>query len=114
MRGGVSTPRPGAKDPWGREGCPLAQRRVDAPTGLDAEPDEMWLPNPAKGTCKRGRALGIPGIGLTSALRRQAVSDMLALKPYWGKPTVRNFREGDGDVGIIRSPVRAITLPGKV
>jgi hypothetical protein len=37
---------------------------------------------------------------------------MLALKPYWGKPAVRNFREGDGDVGIIRSPVRAITLPG--
>ena len=36
---------------------------------------------------------------------------MLALKPYWGKPTVRNFREGDGNVGIIRSPVRAIVLP---
>ena len=34
---------------------------------------------------------------------------MLALKPYWGKPAVRNFREGDGDVGI--SPVRAIVLP---
>jgi hypothetical protein len=37
---------------------------------------------------------------------------MLALKPYWGKPAVRNFREDDGDVGIIRSPVRAIVLPG--
>ena len=42
---------------------------------------------------------------------RKALSDMLALKPYWGKPTVRNFRGGDGDVGIIRSPVRAIALP---
>ena len=41
---------------------------------------------------------------------RKALSDMLALKPYWGKPTVRNFRGGDGDVGIIRSPVRAIAL----
>jgi len=33
------------------------------------------------------------------------------LKRYWGKPAVRDFREGDGDVGIIRSPVRAIALP---
>ena len=41
---------------------------------------------------------------------RKALSDMLALKPYWGKPAVRNFRGGDGDVGIIRSPVRAIAL----
>jgi hypothetical protein len=30
------------------------------------------------------------------------------LKPYWGKPAVQNFRRGDGNVGIIRSPVRAI------
>jgi hypothetical protein len=41
----------------------------------------------------------------------QARPDRLALKPYWGKPAVRNFREGDGNVGIIRSPVRAIALP---
>jgi len=41
----------------------------------------------------------------------QAPSDRPALKPYWGKPAVRNFRGGDGNVGIIRSPVRAIALP---
>jgi len=40
-------------------------------------------------------------------------SEMPAFKPYWGKPTVRNFRGGDGDVGIIRSPVRAITVPDR-
>jgi hypothetical protein len=33
------------------------------------------------------------------------------LKPYWGKPAVRNFRGGDGNGGIIRSPQRAIVLP---
>jgi len=38
-------------------------------------------------------------------------SDIPALKLYWGKPAVRNFRGGDGNVGIIRSPVRAIVLP---
>jgi hypothetical protein len=41
----------------------------------------------------------------------QALSDSPALKPYWGKPVVRNFRGGDGNVGIMRSPVRAIALP---
>jgi hypothetical protein len=44
---------------------------------------------------------------------RQVAPDKLALKPYWGKPTVRNFREGNGNVGIIRSPVRAIALPDR-
>src|SRR5215467_40233 len=29
-------------------------------------------------------------------------SDRPALKPYWGKPAVRNFRGGNGNVGIIR------------
>ena len=36
-----------------------------------------------------------------------------AFKPYRGKPAVRNFRGGDGNVGIIRSPVRAIALPDR-
>src|SRR6266508_1131507 len=52
----------------------------------------------------------MPGAGLTMEFSRKALSDMLTLKPYWGKPAVRNFRGGDGDVGIIRSPVRAIAL----
>jgi len=41
----------------------------------------------------------------------KALSDTPALKPYWGKPTLRNFRGDDGNVGIIRSPVCAIALP---
>ena len=36
---------------------------------------------------------------------------MPAFQPYWGKPAVRNDRGDDGNVGIIRSPVRAIVLP---
>jgi hypothetical protein len=54
----------------------------------------------------------MPGAGLTELSRGKAPSDRPALKPYWGKPAVRNFREDDGNVGIIRSPVRAIVLPG--
>ena len=30
-------------------------------------------------------------------------------RPYWGKPAVRNFRGGGGNIGIIRSPVRRAT-----
>jgi hypothetical protein len=41
----------------------------------------------------------------------KALSEMPALEPYWGKPAVRNLREDNGNVGIIRSPVRAIVLP---
>jgi RHS repeat-associated protein len=35
------------------------------------------------------------------------------LEPYWGKPAVRNLRGNDGNLGIIRSPVRAIVLPDR-
>jgi hypothetical protein len=41
----------------------------------------------------------------------KALSETLALKPERGKPAFRNFREGDGNGGIIRSPLRAIALP---
>jgi len=44
----------------------------------------------------------------------QASSDIPALKPYWGKPAVRNFRGGDGNVGIIREqPTRLRILRGE-
>ncbi len=42
-----------------------------------------------------------------------ATPEIPALKPYRGKPAVRNFREDDGNVGIIRSPLRAIVLPDR-
>jgi len=48
------------------------------------------------------------------AVGGKALFEMLALKPEWGKPAFWNFREGDGNGGIIRSPIRAIALPDKV
>jgi len=41
---------------------------------------------------------------------RQVSSEMHIFQPYWGKPAVRNDRGDGGDVGIIRSPVRATIL----
>src|SRR2546430_14027306 len=38
-------------------------------------------------------------------------SERPAFQPYRGKPAVRNDRGDRGDVGIIRSPVRASILP---
>ena len=48
---------------------------------------------------------------MANQLAGKAPSDSPALKPYRGKPAVRNFRGGNGNVGIIQSPVRAIALP---
>ena len=67
----------------------------------------------AKGRGKLDDGAGMPGAGLTAMSGGQARPDRLALKPYWGKLDVRHFREGDGNVGIIRSPVRAIALPDR-
>jgi hypothetical protein len=51
-----------------------------------------------------------PGAATNSRTDGKALSEMLALKPERGKPAFRNFREGDGNGGIIRSPLRAIAL----
>src|SRR4029453_14855004 len=105
-----STTRTGAKDPWGREGRPPAQRHVEASIVLDTEPGLLLWRKRAKGRSKLRGSDRMPGAGLRLRACRKALSDMLALKPYWGKPAVRNFRGGNGNVGIIRSPVRAIAL----
>src|SRR5215472_9425745 len=53
--------------------------------------------------------------GPVAARRRvgKAPSEMPSFQPYWGKPAVRNDRGDRGDVGIIRSPVRASILPDR-
>ena len=72
---------------------------LDPERGYDAGSDahEGWMQT------ARREELAVDG---------KAPPDILALKPDWGKPTVRNFRGSGGNVGIIRSPVRATALPG--
>jgi hypothetical protein len=50
---------------------------------------------------------------MANQIAGKAASEIPALKPYRGKPAIRNFRGGNGNVGIIRSPVRAIALPDR-
>jgi len=57
----------------------------------------------AKGGGKQSVALCMPGAGLNSVADWKAPSEMSALKPYRGKPAVRNFREGYGNGGIIEA-----------
>ena len=53
-----------------------------------------------KGRSKPSREQGMPGGGLSCTERGKARSERPALKPYWGKPAVRNFRGGDGNVAM--------------
>src|SRR6516225_5104853 len=53
----------------------------------------------------------MPGAGLSDGCNGKALSDMPAFQPYWGKPAVRNDRGDGGNVGIIRSPLRATVPP---
>ena len=64
-----------------------------------------WKARCTKGGGKPRDALVVDG---------KAPPDISALKPYWVKPAVRDFRGSGGNVGIIRSPVRATALPGNM
>src|SRR6516165_4671715 len=63
------------------------------------------------GGCKPNMGQCMPGAGLSWLMHGKAPSEMPAFQPYRGKPAVRNDREGRGNVGIIRSPLRASILP---
>jgi hypothetical protein len=65
----------------------------------------------AKGGSKPDNWRRMPGAGLNRQQSGKAPSGKPAFQPYWGKPAVRNEREDHGNVGIIRSPVRALILP---
>jgi len=77
----------------------------------DTERDDRPAAGGANDGCQPSDLVGMPGAGLTARTVGKVPSERPALEPYRGKPAVRNLRGGDGDVGIIRSPVRAIVLP---
>ena len=53
----------------------------------------------------------MPGAGLSWMMPGKAPPERPTFQPYRGKPAVRNDRGDRGNVGIIRSPVRASILP---
>jgi hypothetical protein len=107
--GRLSVDGPGQKNPdrsegpWGRAAKAVRTRCFSAPR----PPTQNGNQARAAGNTKDAGKLNDARV----ASHGKALSDQPALKPYWGKPAVRNFREGHGNVGIMRSPLRAIALP---
>jgi hypothetical protein len=107
--GRLSVDGPGQKNP----------DRSEGPWGRAAEAVRTEVFQRATSTAQNGDQTREAGstkdegklIDARAASHGKALSDQPALKPYWGKPAVRNFREGNGNVGIMRSPLRAIALP---
>src|SRR6516165_4151719 len=67
-----------------------------------------------KGGCKLDGGRRMPGAGLSHRSPRKAPLGKPAFQPYWGKLAVRNDRGDRGNVGIIRSPLRASILPDQL
>ena len=103
--GRLSDDGPGQKNPdrsegpWGRAGQPARTEVLTGASSLTQSRESRWQQ-------RARRAMANQRAG-------KAASESPALKPYRGKPAVRNFRGGNGNVGIIRSPVRAIALPDR-
>src|SRR5436189_3408323 len=70
----------------------------------------------AKGGHKPNTSRCMPGAGLSRLMRGKVLPYMPAFQPYWGKPAVRNDREGRGNVASFeaRSAPRLYPTAGGV
>jgi hypothetical protein len=101
-----------SEDPWSR---------ATYVTRMAVLPPSRWSPaqNGRRMLPRRARRMetnlfdttGTLGASLTGARSGKVLSDRPALEPQRGKPALRNLRGDRGNVGIIRSPVRASILP---
>ena len=83
-----------AKDPWGVWLRESGENGPDMPQG---QPDQACLGTRSEGDRKRGGGRRLLDPALETGLdlgRRPLTGRRATLKPYWGKPAVRNFREG--------------------
>ena len=99
-----------SEDPWGA-GCPRPDFAVSVEPPF---PDSVLEVNGWSADTKDGDKLDVDiayaGSELKRLAPRKVPSDTHTFQPYWGKPAVRNDRGDRGNVGIIRSPVRATIL----
>src|ERR1035438_7303076 len=77
----------------------------------DSERTTVATTKCTKGGCKLDGGRRMPGAGLSRRSPRKAPLGKSAFQPYWGKLAVRNDRGDRGNVGIIRSPIRASIPP---
>jgi hypothetical protein len=88
-----------SEGPWGRAAESARTEVFRSASSLTQRRESRWQQRARK--------------AMVNQFAGKAASELPALKPYRGKPAVRNFRGGNGNVGIIRSPVRAIALPDR-
>jgi hypothetical protein len=101
--GRISVDGPGQNNPDRSEG-PWGRAAESARTEVFTSASSLTQSRESRWQQRARRAMANQRTG-------KAASEIPALKPYRGKPAVRNFRGDDGNVGIIRSPDRAIVLP---
>ena len=100
-----------SEGPWDRATGVARMAVRDRAEVCDAERRGPAVTGRTKDGGKPCGSTGMSGADLSRESSGKASSERPVFKPYWGKPAVRNFRGEDGNVGIIRSPVRAILLP---
>jgi len=106
---GHYNPNP-SEDPWGG-GVISLHGGAQSSLWPDTVRITALTPRCTKGGCKLDDGQRMPGAGLSCRRSRKAPLGKPTFQPYWGKPAVRNDREDRGNVGIIRSPLRASILP---
>src|SRR6516225_7580500 len=100
----------GARAP-GAEYNPTPRRHTKESSARHSAGQPIRTPQCAKDGGKPGVKWRMPGAGLSQRCTGKVPSDMPAFQPYRGNPAVRNDRGDGGNVGIIRSPIRATVLP---
>src|SRR3954465_14572762 len=99
-----------SEGPWGG-GRPTLQGGASAGRRPGSGRDNRFDAAVHEGRRATGRRQAHAGSRLKPLMSGKAPPDRPAFQPYWGKPAVRNERGDRGNVGIIRSPVRASILP---
>ena len=99
-----------SEGPWGG-GRPTLQGGASAGQRPGSVRDNRLDAEVHEGRRQTGRQQAHAGSRLKPLMSGKAPPDRPAFQPYWGKPAVRNERGDRGNVGIIRSPVRASILP---
>ena len=106
---GQHNPDP-SEGPWGG-GRPTLHGGASSSRRPGSVRDNRSDPAVHEGRRQTGRQQAYAGSRLKPLTSGTAPPDRPAFQPYWGKPAVRNERGDRGNVGIIRSPVRASILP---
>src|SRR3954447_868816 len=106
---GQHNPDP-SEGPWGG-GRPTLQGGASSGQRPGAVRGNRSDPEVHEGRRQTERQQVYAGSRLKPLTFGKAPPDRPAFQPYWGNPAVRNERGDRGNVGIIRSPVRASILP---